>query len=439
MRSVAPLIIIMGLVVSARAHDIPNARVDRSIQLTLAPGELRVDYEVSLSELTLLQDLKQLVGAVPSDDRSALFDRYGRETSPLNAKGLLVWVDGDEVLLQPRHFDLAIEEHPRFTFHFSTALPSHGRLKVRDTNYVASEGTSRLAVRGLTGTKVDGDALPSNVEDIPIRPVWQLSDLEEKRTKGVEIAFSGSAETPERSGTDTRSTAPSSLKKTNLPALSRLLDRAFGLPWALTCLLAVALGAAHAIQPGHGKTLVAATVVSTRGSAWQGAVLALITTLTHMSSVLAIAGTLYLTHTTRYTEINTLLARSAGFVIAAIGLWRLGRHLGGYAEHDLEGVGTSPGGRGLVGLGVAGGLVPCWDAVVLILVADLMGKLAVGVLLLAAFSLGMGFVLVLVGVLSSRLSKVLAQRDVLGGWERGLGVAGASILTAIGLYLLSGT
>ena len=35
-----------------------NARVDRSIQATLAPGRLAIDYEVSLSELTLTQDLR---------------------------------------------------------------------------------------------------------------------------------------------------------------------------------------------------------------------------------------------------------------------------------------------------------------------------------------------------------------------------------------------
>ena len=50
---------------AAHAHDIPNARVDRSIQVSLDPGRLEIDYEVSLSELTLTRDLRMLVGSCP--------------------------------------------------------------------------------------------------------------------------------------------------------------------------------------------------------------------------------------------------------------------------------------------------------------------------------------------------------------------------------------
>ena len=40
-------------------------------------------------------------------------------------------------------------------------------------------------------------------------------------------------------------------------------------------------------------------------------------------------------------------------------------------------------------LGLAGGLVPCWDAVLLIVLAEALGRLRLGLVLLAAFSLGM--------------------------------------------------
>src|SRR3954468_12537536 len=95
---------------STRAHDIPNARVDRSIQANLRPGRLAIDYEVSLSELTLTQDLRNLIGSLPGADRREWFDRYGRETGGLNAKGLLVSVDGEPLTLASRGFDLAVEE-----------------------------------------------------------------------------------------------------------------------------------------------------------------------------------------------------------------------------------------------------------------------------------------------------------------------------------------
>ncbi|MEJ7637455.1 MAG: ABC transporter permease, partial [Singulisphaera sp.] len=74
----------------AAAHDIPNARVDRSIQVTLGRARLAIDYEVSLAELTLTQELRSLIGALPGADRRDWFGRYGEVTGPLNAKGLLV-------------------------------------------------------------------------------------------------------------------------------------------------------------------------------------------------------------------------------------------------------------------------------------------------------------------------------------------------------------
>src|SRR5207247_9524137 len=57
--------------------------------------------------------------------------------------------------------------------------------------------------------------------------------------------------------------------------------------WVLL-LLAFGLGAAHALTPGHGKTLVAAYLVGERGTAWHAVLLGLVTTLTHTSSVLVL-------------------------------------------------------------------------------------------------------------------------------------------------------
>ena len=174
---------------AARAHDIPNERIDRSIQVSLSPGTMAVDYEVSLSELTLTQDLRRLIGTLPGADRAKWLDQYGHVTGPLNAKGLLVTADGEPVQLVMNGFDLVVEDHPRYTFHLSAPIPSSGRLRVRDMNYVSSEGTSRLAIRGLSGVVVTGDSLPHDVAKIEIRPAIFLSDDEDRRTKQVQVDY----------------------------------------------------------------------------------------------------------------------------------------------------------------------------------------------------------------------------------------------------------
>ncbi|GAC1470833.1 MAG: hypothetical protein NVSMB9_16360 [Isosphaeraceae bacterium] len=430
--------LVAGWVSLSRAHEIPNARVDRSIQATIRPGRLTIDYEVGLSELTMTGDLRALIGTLPGADRREWFDRYGRETAPLNARGLLVSVEGRPLRLRTRGFELSVEDHLRYTFHFETDLPPRGRLVIQDNNYAAGEGTSRLALRGLEGVAIQGDDLPEDVTLIPVRPVWQLTDAEERRTRRIEVRFepgsrrAGTA--PTQPASAARATSPP-----GLPAqgLARLLDRS-AVPGLGLWLIALSLGAAHAIQPGHGKSLVAAASIGDRGGWHRGIGLALVITLAHIGGVLAVAATLWATRSSRYPDINQGLARAAGFVIAAVGLWRLGRHLGGYGEHpDDPRAGTIDlGTRGIIGLGLAGGVVPCWDAVILILLAEAVGRLALGLVLLSAFSLGMASVLAAVGVTAAHLRGFIERRDSEGAWVRRLGLLSASTITMIGLYLL---
>jgi ABC-type nickel/cobalt efflux system permease component RcnA len=355
----------------------------------------------------------------------------------LNAKGFLVSVNGQPVDLRFRAFDLAVEEHPRYTFHLNAPLPDRGTLTIQDTNFVASEGTSRLAIRSLDGVAVLGDELPGDVREVPIRPVWQLTDDEERRTRQVAVRFEpAGAKAPAPEDTAAVASRPAARPRPSNP-LSRLLDRATGLPTIGLWLVALALGAAHAIQPGHGKALVAAAAVGERGGRARGALLALILTAAHMGGVLVVAAALWATRSSRYAEIDRGLARTAGFLIASIGLWRLGRHLAGFGEHGADDPSPADlGARGLIGLGLAGGLVPCWDAVVLIVLAAAVGRLGLGLMLLTGFSLGMASVLVAVGLLAARLRRFVALRDAEGRWERRLGLLGAGTLTAIGLYLL---
>ena len=120
--------IVLVLATAALAHDIPDARIDRAIQVVLRPGRVEVDYEVSLAELTLVRDYRSLFGPLPDADRRELFEDYCRRIGPLDARGLLLSVNDRPIELESRGHDLAIEEHPRYTFHFAAELPGRGRL-----------------------------------------------------------------------------------------------------------------------------------------------------------------------------------------------------------------------------------------------------------------------------------------------------------------------
>jgi ABC-type nickel/cobalt efflux system permease component RcnA len=432
----AAWLVLLGMIVAPRtapAHDIPDARIDRAIQVELRPGGLMIAYEVGLAELTLVQDLRNLVGPVPAHDRMELFDRYAREVAPLNAKGILVDLDGRPLELITDSREIAVEEHPRLTFHYRADLPAGGRLVVRDTNYASSEGSSRLALRavGLTVVGYDG---PTDIATVPIRPLWQLSDEQERATKEVVVTFRPVAAAPVHSPAPHLAAARSPGPRSRL---GRLLDRADHIPVPVLGLLALTLGMAHAFQPGHGKTLVAAASLGPGGGPARAVLLALVTTAAHLSGVLALAGLLALTRASRYAEIDRAIAQVAGFMIAFIGLWRLGRHLGGHGEHGPEV--AQPGGAGIVGLGLAGGIVPCWDAVLLVLLSDALGRLTLGIALVGAFSLGMGLVLVVVGLAASRIrGALLSDRPGRSSWERRLGAISGVVLTGVGLAMLYG-
>ncbi len=430
---------VIGLILFAGAsslgHEIPNARVDRSIQLTLVPGQIALDYEVSLGELTLTQDLRALLdGPLPEGDREAWFDRYGEVVGPLIARGVIVSVNGREISVGFERADWRLEGHPVFVFRLRAAIPPSGRLLLRDGNFVDAEGTSRLAIRGREGVVVRGDDGPGDVAEVPVRPVWELTDAEERRTRQLEVTYlRGGPAVVVAAPLARRPVAASSGRGEGLVRL--LGSSAGGSFWGLA-VLAFGLGAAHAVQPGHGKTLVLAATVGQGGGVGRGAALAGVLTVVHLGGVLLIAALLAATRTVRYESLDRVLAHAAGFAIAAVGCWRVGRHLAGWGEHE----GPEPrlrDGRGIWGLGVAGGLVPCWDAVLLIVLAEALGRLALGVALLGAFGLGMAAVLVAVGTLAGRVRGWAKRWGGRADWPRRLGLAGGVVLAVIGVGMMA--
>lgn len=427
---------------AAIAHDIPDARVDRGIQIHLAPGLLRVDYEVSLAELTLIQDLRGLGGDPQAPDRQQLLERYGDLTGPLNARGILVEIDGHPLDLTFRGFDLFTDEpHPRYVFHLEAKIPRTGKLWLRDTNYVSSEGISRLALAAdnLNASGYDG---PTNLESVPYRPVWKLSDEEERRTKEVTVTFGLpiTVGIPPKAPRPSTPTPPTRARSPERPSLlAPLLDRAPRHSLPLILLAALGLGAAHAIQPGHGKTLVAAASLSARGGPLSVVLLALVATLAHIGGVAAIAAVLWWTGSDRYRALDSTLVSIAGFLVATVGLWRLGRHLGGHGEggHHL-GEESATGRGGILSAGMAVGLIPCWDAVLLVVLSAAIGRLGLGLLLLAAFSAGMAGVLVAVGLAAGSVRRhLVAHGESARLWERRLGLLSGTILTLLGLWMLA--
>jgi nickel/cobalt exporter len=180
--------------------------------------------------------------------------------------------------------------------------------------------------------------------------------------------------------------------------------------------IALTLGAFHALSPGHGKTVVAAYLVGTRGTAWHALVLGVVVTLTHTAGVFALGFVVLFASGTIIPErLYPWLGFASGAMIFCVGAWQFVRRLSANYSTTPPLDPHGPGGHtheipermsfaGLVALGVSGGIVPCPSALIVMLSAIALQRAAAGIVLIVAFSIGLASVLILIG-----MAAVMAQ------------------------------
>ena len=180
-------------------------------------------------------------------------------------------------------------------------------------------------------------------------------------------------------------------------------------------LTAFAWGAIHALSPGHGKTIITAYLVGSRGTPLHAALLGLIVTATHTVGVFALGlVTLTLDQFVVPDRLYPWLNLASGLLVVGVGAAVLATrvrhrlaHTHGHHHHHHDHVRAdeSLGWRSLVGVGVSGGLLPCPSALVVLLAAISLHRVAFGLLLIVAFSAGLALSITGVGLVA-----VLAKR-----------------------------
>ena len=210
--------------------------------------------------------------------------------------------------------------------------------------------------------------------------------------------------------------------------------------------LSVLFGASHALSPGHGKTVVAAYLVGSRGTVKHAVFLGLVVTLTHVAGVFLLGiVTLYFSHYIVPDKLYPIIEAVSGLIIIAIGAalflkryaayqkLRLAENLGinleghvhhlqvhghdhdhrfhhpddhAHAHHHQHGPGThmhqipaDVSFKDLLLLGMAGGIVPCPSAIVVLVAAIALHRIVFGMALIVFFSIGLATVLIAIGIL----------------------------------------
>jgi nickel/cobalt transporter (NicO) family protein len=238
-------------------------------------------------------------------------------------------------------------------------------------------------------------------------------------------------------------------------ALTRAFDSAAAGEGVLLLLLltAFAWGALHALSPGHGKAMVAAYLVGARGTARHAVALGATVTITHTAGVFALgAVALGLSAHVLPEDLFPWLELASGLLVLAVGgavlrsrLRRRGRSHHRDHHHDH---GHSHGGRhhhhapperlswrGLIAMGASAGLIPCPSALVVLLGAIAQGQIALGMLLIVAFSAGLAATLTALGLAVVLAAGALGRVNVSSRLATAVPTLSALLIVGVGFVL----
>jgi nickel/cobalt transporter (NicO) family protein len=458
---------------SADAHPVPRRAHDRTIVVRLSQDKVIIDYRLEVDEFTVVyEDLPAFSDQIDLTRLTRpeeFYEAFTRCYAPVLAGNLVAKVDGKPLTFTWEHprYTLRDEQgqklgHLRCDFRFEADTgvvtdrirqgdSNPHEFHFRETNYELEEGRIRLSLVGSEGVqfqkKIEPDLKLQESAPSELKPGDDAKLRTVKCTFFVSDAARGADATPLAEPTSSVARAPGESSS----LLDLLLDPNRGF-WMLLGLAAF-FGAVHALAPGHGKTLVAAYLVGEQGTIWHALILGLVTTLTHTGAVLALAGILLIVNPEKLPNLEFF----GGLLVAGMGLWLLLRrlagqadhiHLGGHHHHDQLAAELAPrqanapvagGWGGLIALGISGGIVPCYDAIIMLIFAVSARRVWLALPLLLAFSAGLAGVLILIGILVVQSRRLIITRRQEGAGQgkmaKWLPILSALLVIMLGLFL----
>ena len=475
----------------AMAHPLGNFTVNQYTRLDLATGSVSVRYVLDMAEIPTFQ--RRGIVDANGDGRISTAEAASesKRLVAIVAPHLRLLADGRPVrlALEERHVRFPRGQGGLSTTRLDARFRAVG-LKLDGSQHTFqlsnSYATDRVGWRELLVARGDGVAVRSTDASVADRthalthyPTDLLHSPPDVRSETTVAALgSGGLAVQAIPVHDEYAPAEASNSAKSDGGFVSLIENGGHLTlWGAIVALALALvfGMFHALTPGHGKTMVAAYLAGTRGQARHALILGATVTITHTAGVFALGiVTLSLSQFIVPDQLYPWLNLASGVMVVGIGAFairdRLKRwlraarprpasapaahdhghehahdHGHDHAEHDHghdHGHGHSHAApdelsmRSLVALGVSGGLLPCPSALVVLLSAIALHRLAFGLALIVAFSFGLASVISGIGlaVLYARKLFTRLPSDH-GRVVQVLPVASAVIITVLGVVL----
>jgi nickel/cobalt transporter (NicO) family protein len=478
----------------ADAHPLGNFTINHFAGITVSPAEIRLDVVIDMAEIPTFQERQRI--DIDGDGTVSDAEAVAAEAPACDAQeSRLRLLVGDEPATPER--TAAAITFPAglgglstmriectFVARLAAPIAAATSISFEDTSYEERIGWREIVASG-DGVAVSADGLPATSpskrltaypEDLISQPLDIRSATIVATPTGAG-AGSGAAEVP---AVAVGGGAVPGGVAGELPAIFRESDLT---PFILLLSIATAfgLGAGHALTPGHGKTLMAAYLVGTRGTPIHAVGLGLSVTVSHTIGILALAGLIVGAQGVLPPDVVIRAAPAvAAVTIAGLGGWMLlteirkrraarlasqahkhahehglehtnehehehgranatGVHShGGVAHAHLPAKGSTLSWRGLFALGLAGGLIPSTSALFILLGAIVAGRPAFGFALVVVFGLGMAAVMTAIGLAvvlaRGRLDRMPSDSG-LGRIARFAPLAAAFVVLAVGIYL----
>jgi len=469
--------------IPAAAHPLGNFTINHLTTLSFGLRELRLRYVLDLAEIPSFQTMREATpDGTMTRGQLALWARSeATKLAPdLRVTGggsaIPLTVEGASARTRPGAGGLPLLY---FTLDAHVALPATHRVAFEDATFAGRLGWHDVVVAPAREPTHALLAYPSALLGSP----RDLTAVAITLGAGGRVLAVGAA--PRADTLAATGGAPASFARSN--QLSDMLargtgDAAFVL---LTLLAAIALGALHALEPGHGKTLLAVSLVGARATAGQATILASALTVAHTAGVIALGIAIsllkgYFVPESIYPWITLL----SGVVIAIVGARAVQRqirlrqpfahehahhhaathphdhahvhephhahddshdhgHDHGHDHDDVEHArshaipGTAPltfGGTVLAAM--SGGVAPCPAALVVLLAAIALNQVAYGVVVVVAFSLGLAATLTGLGIAVVRGATWLQGRPQFERFVRFGPLVSAVVIATIGAIMV---
>lgn len=473
----------------AFGHPMGNFSVSHYSRLTVAATSVRLEYVLDLAEIPTFQELQAMnagPGKLPAGEQ---LRGYAERKAAEWVAGLELERGGHRRQWRTQSAWAEFAEGagglPTMKVHVTAEAPDaagSGEVHYRDHNFPGRAGWKEIVVAADASVTLAGaQGFASDVSrGLAMYPADTFVNLPQVLEAAFRVPPTAAARTvPGEAPVPTATPAPAPPQKiewgniTRGDFLSQILSgRQLGWRLALLGLAAAfCLGAFHALSPGHGKTIVAAYLVGSRGTVKHALFLGGVVTLTHTMGVFAL-GLLVLLAGPRLVpeRLYPWLGVACGLSIVAVGVVMFRKRwaaLSHHHHHDDHPHGHShdhdhglPHDQhhhhghdhdhhhshghsheipdqvtlgSLLALGISGGILPCPSALVVLLAAISLHRAGLGVLLILAFSLGLAVVLSSIGITMVQARGLFDRLPVHTAWARRLPVLSSAVVSILGV------